>query len=56
MVFAPLKAGDLKTKLMVNETELPDVTMTVKPTAHWLFCKLAADPMPLVLSTVPLSS
>ena len=54
--MAPLKAGDLNTTLIVNTTELPDVVIVVKPTAHWLFCKLAADPMPFVLSIVPLSS
>ena len=27
----------LNTVLMVKVTELPGMTMTVKPTAHWLF-------------------
>lgn len=56
MVLTPLKAGDLSTTLMVNKTELPDVIMTVYPTAHWLFCSVAEDPMPLVLSVTPSSA
>jgi len=52
-VFAPWNAGDLKTKFIVKETELPELVIVVKPTAHWLFWRVDADPMPLVFNVTP---
>ena len=48
--FAPLKL--LNTTLIVKETELPEVTMTVYPTAHCEFVSVAEEPIGLVLSVV----
>ncbi len=41
---------------MVNETELPELTITVKPTAHCVLNKFAEEPIGLVLSIVPVLS
>ena len=38
---------------MVKETELPELTITVNPTAHWVLNRFAEEPIGLVLSTVP---
>jgi hypothetical protein len=48
--LAPLKP--LNTTLIVNETELPEVTITVYPTAHCELVRVADEPMGLVLSVV----
>ena len=38
---------------IVKETELPELVIVVKPTAHWLFWRVDADPMPLVFNVTP---
>ena len=48
--FGPLKP--LNTTLMVNETELPEVTITVYPTAHCELARVADEPIGFVLSVV----
>src|ERR1700694_2568728 len=55
-VLAPVKAGEKKTTLSSSDTEFPEVVIPLEPTAHWVFCKFAADPIGLVFSVVPESS
>ena len=39
--------------LIVNDTELPELTITVNPTAHCVLNRVAEEPIGLVLSVVP---
>ena len=48
--LAPLKP--LNTTLIVNETELPVVVITVYPTAHCEFARVADEPIGFVLNVV----
>src|ERR1700738_4158316 len=53
-LLAPLKGRN--TVLTLKEAELPECTMTVKPTAHCVLKRFAEEPIGLVLSVVPASS
>jgi hypothetical protein len=48
--LAPLKP--LNTTLIMNETELPEVTIAVYPTAHCEFVRVVDDPIGFVVSVV----
>jgi hypothetical protein len=52
--FAP-KKGVLNSTCRVNCTEFAATAALVKPTAHWLFCRFAEEPRPLIAKFTPSS-